>query len=415
MTNLSKKRSYSAINLKNITSSNDELINESFRKSIANLIKRDEIPEIRSNNQSNEIQNKLKRNKSLIEIKREKWQKEREELKDSESWYSKFDSFKKKPIDRSRSQPNILNTIQNYDDNFLFNRSVSRLFSPVSNFDDESIALSNYTAPNSALDQSNDQLNDQLSNQLNNIQYTINNQLMLNHSTNSSPNESLNQSLNQPRKSFHRYAHQFNNINILEKRRKQQEYQAQLEAQLADKRREAKLTKYKEILEDQKLEKKIQNEQVQLRKEFEIDHKGEFVNKNEISLMKRKDEILKGKRESKKVNPNLFERLEIKSKELSKIFKEASTQTDNQMNKETLNRSEINNHVKNDLKQPNSSKFNVATQLNNEQLINNWPSDSTFYQHTILQPVRTNRSAMLKNNQKNSKPKWTKQVSKKGF
>ena len=316
---------------------------------------------------------KLKRNKSLIEIKKEKWNRERDELKDSESWYSKFDSLKKKPaIDRSRSEPNIYKA-NNYEDN-PFNRfeSVSRLFSPVSNFDNESIALTNnsYTAPQSPF--SSNQLDNQLNNQFENSKLA-----------NQSPNEFTTNEANQPRTSFRRYAHQFNNVNTLEKRRKQQEYHAQLEAQIAQKREQTKLEKHHEALEDRKLEQKIRYDQVELRNQFQMDH-GEQFN---YGTAKNKDE-LRMKKERKSIND--LHKLELKSKELIKVFKEASTQTD-QIEREVIR--------KESRKEMYSPKQNTSTQKNE---LNN-----KTWQTSILQPVKTNRSVVLRNS--NSKPKWTKQ------
>ena len=399
--NLSKKRSYSAINLNN-NRSTDDLINESFKKSISNLISTNanKFPQIKSTiNKStapSEQPVKLRRNKSLIELKKERWARERDELKDSDSWYEKFDSLKKKPfIDRSRSQPDIQ---LNYDEeNRLYNRfeSASRLFSPVSNFDDESIALSNPYSPLSS--QGNRRSVDQSPNQTTNLP-------LMNRSNGQSPNPSknTNESLIQPRRSFRRYAHQFNNVNTLEKRRKQQEYQAQLEAQLADKREQNKLIKQQEMFEDRRLEAKIMNEQVELRREFELDHhkamKEEQI-KNEIGLM---DRLSKGGRkvmERKKTSD--LERLEMKGKELIKVFKEASTQTEHDK--------EVNGRP-NEMR-PNQQANNTISTQTNEPMINKWQSSSSILQPAIL---RSNRSAIRTVTNHVSKPKWTKQSNLKG-
>lgn len=261
--------------------------------------------------------------------------------------------------------------------------SASQIFSPVSNYNDnESTVLSNsYTAihsPSLTNPLSMNQMNDHL----------------LNGMINQSPNQ-LNTG-NQPRRSFHRYAHQFSNVNILEKRRKQQEYQAQLEAQIADKRQETKIRKQEELSEDKRLDKKIINEQAELRKEFEMDHKGKGMRetmKDEVNL--RRNDLSRNK-ERKLANLNnltnldKLERLESKSKELIKVFKEASTQTEakssNDLSIEDQTRASIQ---KND-------------QLNKWHFIN-----SSNDLHPV--PVKSNRSAILRTS--NSRPKWTKKSS----
>lgn len=437
ITSLSKKRSYSAINLKNSAGLSDlsdhQLINESFRKSIASLMgtakKQSGNPMGKTNEQPPV---RLKRNKSLIELKREKWERERDELKDSESWYEKFDSFKKKP-DRSKSQPDI--HLNAFEDHLLFNQSVSRMFSPVSHFDDESLALSqSYTALQSPEKLQSPPMNSRPQPMTgealeNEMQRRFNGQTTaqpgevsdrsamdrsaidrltsdrsmnrltpensLNRSANRSPlNEPFNQLVNQPRRSFRRYAHQYNNVNILEKRRKQQEYQAQLEAQLAHKRAQAKLRTQQQQLEDRRFEEKLASEQRQLRKEFEIDHKEELVNGNGITWMLKKPakETAKepaGQRRERKPTSEL-ERLETKGKELIKLFKEASTQTEGA----SIGAGE--------------ERTVHSVQTSSEHLlVNKWQG---AVPHNILQPVRSNRSALLRNSLPNSRPpKWTKQ------
>lgn len=444
ITSLSKKRSYSAINLKNTALSDlsdHQLINESFRKSIASLMSTTKNENKSPGNQAGKANDgqqppvRLKRNKSLIELKREKWDRERDELKDSESWYEKFDSLKKKPFDRSKSQPDIHLSANAFEDHLLFNRSVSRMFSPVSHFDDESIALSaSYTAlqspeklqspPSAAANQPTVEALE------NEMQRRFNGQIAagqpanafdrpamnrstaehsLNRSTSRSPNEPFNQLVNQPRRSFRRYAHQYNNVNILEKRRKQQEYQAQLEAQLAHKRQQAKLRSQQQMLEDRRFEEKLISEQRQLRKEFEIEHKEELVNGNGITWMlkKPKEEPAKaGQRRERKPTSEL-ERLETKSKELIKLFKEASTQTDGERSDEDLRDRPDGRHAV----KLHSSGVQTSEHLKFTESMNKWQTAETSASiaHNILQPVRSNRSALLRNSLPSRPPKWTKQ------
>lgn len=236
---------------------------------------------------------RLKRNQSLIELKREQWEEERKLQADSDIWYQKFDSFHPS-LRRASSIGFALNSTKssadlhsNADQRHISIKGVSEGSDICSLVDQcktpyfqHQLATNAYFVPTEriALQRFNRSVSD-VSTLDHQHQRSLKNQILSTCPSTPSlfaahtPDEldSVSCLLNTTERNYRRYSRN-NPEEQIQKRLKQIEYQNCLRLQLIEKEMNRKLIEQKEQLEEQRWEQRLKDQQKRLQEEFERDH-----------------------------------------------------------------------------------------------------------------------------------------------